>query len=378
MADSFRSLRIVHCFRSPVGGIFRHVRDLVQAQARAGHAVGIICDSTTGGEFEDRLFEQLQNHLALGLKRVTMQRHVGLGDISAAHRVFDIIKELQPDILHGHGSKGGVYVRLFGSLLRVSGSRVARFYSPHGGSLHFNENEPTGRAIFLAERMMERFTDTIIFVSDYERRTYIRKVGPPACASSLVYNGLGEADFVPVETAPDAADFLYIGMMRDLKGCDLFIAALAEAENRLKRPLSAIMIGDGPQRSAYMALAQSIGLGNRIAFKMPIPARDAFRLARVVVIPSRAEAMPYIVLETLAAGRPIIASRVGGIPEILGSASPALVTPDASDIASKMTEAMLDPESYASSLPSPSSIKERFGADVMAASIEVLYRQSLS
>ena len=48
-----RKLRIVHCFRSPVGGIFRHVRDLTDAQIAAGHEVGIICDSTTGGDYED-------------------------------------------------------------------------------------------------------------------------------------------------------------------------------------------------------------------------------------------------------------------------------------------------------------------------------------
>ena len=51
-----RKLRIVHCFRSPVGGIFRHVRDLTEAQVAAGHLVGIVCDSTTGGDFEERLF----------------------------------------------------------------------------------------------------------------------------------------------------------------------------------------------------------------------------------------------------------------------------------------------------------------------------------
>ncbi|MGH6805931.1 MAG: glycosyltransferase family 1 protein, partial [Ensifer adhaerens] len=50
-----RPLRIIHCFRSPIGGIFRHVRDLVEAHAAAGHHVGILCDSTTGGFYEDSL-----------------------------------------------------------------------------------------------------------------------------------------------------------------------------------------------------------------------------------------------------------------------------------------------------------------------------------
>jgi hypothetical protein len=81
-----QKLRIVHCFRSPVGGIFRHVRDLTEAQAAAGHLVGIVCDSTTGGDFEERLFEELKPNLALGVSRTPMQRHIGPGDVAAAWR----------------------------------------------------------------------------------------------------------------------------------------------------------------------------------------------------------------------------------------------------------------------------------------------------
>ncbi|MDA4835380.1 glycosyltransferase family 4 protein, partial [Enterobacter hormaechei] len=71
----------------------------------------------------------------------------------------------------------------------------------------------------------------------------------------------------------------------------------------------------------------------QIRFLPPMQARMAFRLARIVVIPSRAEALPYIVLEALAAGRPVIVSRVGGIPEIVGENSVALVQPDAQELA---------------------------------------------
>ncbi|TIW02131.1 MAG: glycosyltransferase family 1 protein, partial [Mesorhizobium sp.] len=97
------NLRIVHCFRSPVGGIFRHVRDLTEAQVAAGHAVGIVCDSTTGGDYEERLFEAMKDSLALGIHRTPMQRHVGPGDLASAWRTYRIIQELRPDVLHGHG-----------------------------------------------------------------------------------------------------------------------------------------------------------------------------------------------------------------------------------------------------------------------------------
>ena len=232
--DAPGRLRIVHCFRSPVGGIFRHVRDLAEAQAAAGHVVGIVCDSTTGGDLEEQLFEALKPSLALGVSRTPMQRHVGPGDLASAWRGYKIIKELQPDVLHGHGAKGGVYARMFGSLLRAYRYRVARLYTAHGGSLHYDETTAMGQLFFSLERMMERFTDHILFVSEYERQAFRRKVGEPRPPSSLVYNGLRESEFDPVASDPDAADFLYIGMMRDLKGPDIFIDALAQAEIRAR------------------------------------------------------------------------------------------------------------------------------------------------
>jgi glycosyltransferase involved in cell wall biosynthesis len=372
-----QKLRIVHCFRSPVGGIFRHVRDLTAAQAAAGHQVGIVCDSTTGGDFEERLFEELKPNLALGISRTPMQRHIGPGDVAAAWRAYGIIKELRPDILHGHGAKGGVYSRIFGSLLRVFRYRVARLYTAHGGSLHYDERTATGKLFFALERLMARFTDYILFVSEYERGAFHRKVGKPDRPNGLVYNGLREAEFVKVPAAQDAADFLYIGMMRDLKGPDLFIDALAQAEMRLGRNVTAVMVGEGEHLPRYEAQVKRLGFEDRVLFLKPMPARQAFALAVVVVVPSRAEAMPYIVLEALAAGKPMIATAVGGIPEIFGAGSPATVRPDAGELAERMVDALADPASFAANMPDVAELRARFGADVMAAEIEKAYFAAL-
>ncbi|MCA0275496.1 MAG: glycosyltransferase family 4 protein [Proteobacteria bacterium] len=373
-----RKLRIVHCFRSPVGGIFRHVRDLTEAQVAAGHSVGLICDSTTGGEHEERLFEAIRPMLTLGIRRTSMQRHIGPGDIASGWRTYKIIKELQPDVLHGHGAKGGVYARAFGSLLRVSRSRVARFYSPHGGSLHYDERTTTGKLFFGLERLMERFTDHLLFVSDYERRTFVRKVGPPLVPDSLVYNGLRDAEFEPVPANENAADFLYIGMMRDLKGPDLFIDALAAIRDKIAGNVSAAMVGAGDDLPRYRQQVERLGLTGQVRFHDPMPARQAFALARCVVVPSRAEAMPYIVLEALAAGKPMVATSVGGIPEILGDKSPALVMPDRDQIAAKMTEVLSAPAAYAARLPGTDELKSRFSARVMAADVEGAYLSVLA
>lgn len=353
------------------------MRDLAEAQLAAGHDVGIVCDSTTGGEHEERLFAEIEGKLTLGVRRTPMQRHVGPGDISAAWRTYRIVSQLQPNILHGHGAKGGAYARLFGSLFRAFRSRVARIYSPHGGSLHYDANTLTGRTFFAAERLLGRMTDQFLFVSACERRAYETKVGQPRAPSRLVYNGLRAEEYKAVRNASDATDFLYVGMMRDLKGPDLFLDALADAANTLGKRLSATMVGDGNDKSAYEAQAKSLGERIEVRFRPAMPARTAFGLGRIMVVPSRAEAMPYIVLEALAAGKPMIASAVGGIPEIFGPDSPALVRPGTGDLAERMVAALKDEKAYKAAMPSRSDLKTRFNAVDMAKNIEAAYMAAL-
>jgi glycosyltransferase involved in cell wall biosynthesis len=366
-------LRIIHCFRSPVGGIFRHVRDLVRAQAAAGHEVGIICDSSTGGDLEARYFAEIDHLLALGVKKLPIQRSIGPRDIATLWRTYSMISNMKPDVLHGHGAKGGAIARLFGTLLRMRGRKVARLYSPHGGVLHYAPDTTKGRVLFRLERLLGRMGDHLLFVSDHERRAFLAKIGIPHSTSSLVYNGLQPAEFEPVELEADASDLLYVGMMRDLKGPDLFIEALTSAEGELGRTLTATMIGDGDDLPSYRKQAKDAGLGDRVRFVAPMPARQAFAKGNVIVVPSRAEAMPYIVLEALAAGKSMIATRVGGIPEIFGSANPALVEPDAVQLSAKMVEALRDPQRFALHMPALADLKARFGADVMAAGVEKAY-----
>ncbi len=378
MADG-EPLRIIHCFRSPIGGIFRHVRDLAEFHFKAGHEVGIICDSLTGSSFEDSLFDEIRPYLPLGLTRLPISRSISLRDIGAFRRSYREIKSLRPDVLHGHGAKGGAIARLIGSALRVNRYRVARLYSPHGGSLHYTKRTAAGAAILTAERLLEPLGDALTFVCDYEREAYIARVGKPRVRAERIYNGIHDRDFETVYPRDDAVDFLYIGMLRDLKGPDIFIEAFAETERRVGRPLSGLIVGDGPDRDKYSRMMLQLGLGRRIALLPSMKAREAFALARTVVVPSRAEAMPYIVLEALAARKPVIAARVGGIPEILGRDSPALSEPgDVPSLAAIMTRAIAEPAWLRQAMPEPAAFKNTFSASVMSNALLSLYREVLA
>jgi glycosyltransferase involved in cell wall biosynthesis len=137
------------------------------------------------------------------------------------------------------------------------------------------------------------------------------------------------------------------------------------------------MVGDGEHLPRYEAQVERLGLEDRVRFLKPMPARQAFALAGIIVVPSRAEAMPYIVLEALAAGKPMVATAVGGIPEIFGAGSHAIVRPQAGELADKMAEALSDPASFAAKMPDAAELKARFGVDVMAAEIEKAYFAAL-
>ncbi|MBB3288360.1 MULTISPECIES: glycosyltransferase family 4 protein [unclassified Rhizobium] len=373
-----RPLRILHCFRSPVGGIFRHVRDLVEEQSKAGHQVGILCDSLTGGEHEDRLFSDIAPFLALGVIRLPIRRQISLSDTATLWSSYKEIRSLRPDVLHGHGAKGGLLARVLGSILRVNRYRVARLYTAHGGSLHFSRASLQGMLVHSMERMLEFLTDGLIFICDFERRTYERKIGKPRTRSVMIYNGISDRDFRVVPTRSDSVHFVYIGMLRDLKGPDLFVDAFARTERRIGRPLSALMIGDGPDRDKYQKMMTERGLGHRIGMLPAMRVQEAFTVSQNVIVPSRAEAMPYIVLEALAAGKTVIASRVGGIPEALGENSPALAKPeDADDLSRVMAEAISEPEFGHRNMPHIETIRLNFSASAMARDTLRLYQNIL-
>lgn len=370
-------LAIVHVARSPVGGIFRHIADLARAQTQAGHRVGIICDATTGGPFEDRIIAELAPGLALGIERIAMQRALGPRDLASSVIVARRLAALGPDVVHTHGAKGGVFGRLAAALLRMRGRKVAAFYALHGGSLHYDPRSPTGRVYFAVERGLEPLTDGLLHVSEYEAAGYRAKVGVPRCPAHVVPNGLRAEEFEPVATAADAADFLFIGMLRDLKGVDVFLEALA----RLDRPATALVVGEGEpaDEARYRGMAGALGIAGRVRFLPPMPARQAFAQARTLVVPSRAESMPYIVLEAAAAGMPLVATRVGGIPEIFAGEAERLVPPgDAAALAEAMRAYLQSTETASETAARRARVRETFSLSRMAGQVEQIYREALA
>jgi hypothetical protein len=173
-------MRIIHCLRAPVGGLFRHVLDLASTQVELGHDVGLIADATACDGLTEGKFAAIAPRLALGIVRWPMSRSLSVSDARIARQVADHVARMRADVLHGHGAKGGAYARLAGRTLRRAGRPVKVFYTPHGGTLNYAATSLEGAMFMLLERVLEPMTDGLIFESAFAAKTYGNRLGVSA------------------------------------------------------------------------------------------------------------------------------------------------------------------------------------------------------
>ncbi|WP_022721268.1 glycosyltransferase family 4 protein [Rhodopseudomonas sp. B29] len=320
-AQSDRKLRIVHAVRAPVGGIIRHILDLANGQADRGHQVALIADSLTGGERAAAALAEIAPRLKLGVYRLPIRREPSPLDVAVWARFAGLIRRLQPDVLHGHGAKAGVFMRIV-----PRPARSIRVYTPHGGSLHYPTSTAKGQLYSRMERLLMNRTELFLFESAFARNTYEKMIGKPEGLVRCVFNGVTAGEFDPVAPASDATDVAYVGEFRHIKGADLLIEAVAQLRAN-GRAVTLTLGGDGEETAALKAQVERHRLSDAVRFIGHVRARDGFAKGRLLVVPSRGDSMPYVVIEAAAAAVPMVAANVGGIPEIFGPHTDALFAP---------------------------------------------------
>ena len=372
---SEQPLRILHVVRAPVGGIFRHILDLANGQADRGHHVGIVADSLTGGARAEAALAEIAPRLKLGVRRVAIHREPHPGDILIWARIMYLIWRLKPDAVHGHGAKAGAFIRM-----KARSKRSIRVYTPHGGSLHYPLNTWKGAVYSRLERVLMNSTDLFLFESDFARNTYQRTIGTPTRGLvRCVFNGVTADEFDPVVLAPDATDLIYVGEFRHIKGADLLIDAVARLRADGK-PVTLTLAGDGEEIGSLEAQVRKHRLAEAVRFIGHVKARYGFSKGRLLVVPSRGDSMPYVVIEAAAAGIPMIAANVGGIPEIFGTHADALFAANAVGAMADAIETALDDP--AAALARAKSLRERifmhFSQNAMVEGVLAGYRDAFA
>lgn len=253
-------------------------------------------------------------------------------DARCVYRLARAVSRLRVDLVHVHGAKAGLVGRL---AARLGGTRGV-VYTVHNSILY--EDWPAWKRWLLAgaEARLSRLTDCIITVSNDLRRELIEREGIEASRVLTIYNGIDPQRFdVGAETRMAIrremglpGDIPVVGTVARLapqKGITYLIRALALLHERMP-DVHGVVVGDGPLRATLEHEAEECGApvvftGHRTDIPSLMAAFDVFTL------PSVTEGLPLIVLEAMAAGRAVVATAVGGLPEAVAEGETGLLVP---------------------------------------------------
>ena len=365
----------MHILRAPLGGAFRHVYDLATIQSAQGLKVVVVCDNKALDHNAERRLKELDSTCKYGVKRISIPRSLGIGDIHAIRFLRKVATKNREgfNVIHGHGAKGSAYARLIAP--KVNAVSIC---TPHGGALHYSRSTLSGMIYLSLERLLVSKTQGMIFESRYAYNTYAQKVGKILFLNKIIHNGLYPHEFKTVEINNAKYDFLFVGEFRKLKGIYILIDAIRILKKHM--PVTLIMVGSGPEKNELKRLIKKYKLEDCVSISEPIhPVHEAFKLASNLVIPSTNESFPYLVLEALAARIPLITTLVGGISEIYGPYSDQLVPPsDPEVLAERMSATIKDPQQALHQAQIlHSHLSTRFQVTKMANEIEEFYQECL-
>lgn len=372
-----RPLSILQVLEPSGGGSGRHFIDLCGGLAARGHAVTAVYSPVRAETrfVDDLLSRNLDRVLAL-----PMQRAVGPWDAISWWRLRGIIAREGPfDIIHGHSSKAGALTRL-----RLPGRHTPRVYTPHA----FRTMDPTlgskGRMVYGAvERLLGRhLSERIICVSNSEYDHAI-SLGIPAEKLRVVVNGVAP---VPSDRraqlragwgiAEDAIVFGFVGRLQPQKAPERLVAAFARIAAKLPRAFL-LMIGSGETEDELRRQIAATGLADRIHLTADIPGNEAIQAFDALVMPSRYEAMSYVMLEAATAGKPLILTEVGGVSTVLDDHVNGILVgndDDPAELAAAMAS-LGDPATLARLTENARARSGCYGLDVMVSQTLSVYRE---
>ncbi len=316
-------------------------------------------------------------HSRLDLRRAIAPR----ADAEAIAAYAAIVQSVRPDVIHAHSSKAGAIVRLG----RLRHPRIPVIYTPHGYAFagHFlRELERwTYREI---ERVLARLASRVVCVCEAEAR--LARTVSPALRVRVVHNGIEPASAGPID--PRVAELAESGpvvcaltQLRPGKGIETLIDALPRVLARHPRVQVAIG-GEGTDLDALRSRARTRGAAEAVHFLGPCEDPLALlRAAGLFAHPSWAESFPYVILEAMSVGLPIVASDVGGITEALPDSETGLVVaPGNADGLARALVSLLDDPAHGARMGAAARarLERRFTRAQMIEGVLAVYDEVLA
>jgi len=322
----------------------------------------------------------------------TLTREVNLRkDLAAFRSLYRLFKTERPALVHTHTSKAGALGRVAAWCAGVE----AVVHTPHGHVFYGHFDPVESWVFYRVERALARRTTYMIALTEAEREEHLKRGVGRRDRFAVIPSGIDIDRFrrvaarrrihgrgaIPGVTVPrDGIVLGSVGWLTEVKGHGILIEAVAKL---LTEHPSAhlVIVGSGHLHGDYTKLAARMGISNAVHLlgaRQDVP--DCLAGMDLFVLPSLNEGMGRALIEAMAAGLPVVASRVGGVPAIVDDRRTGLLVPagNAEVLASALGELLRKPE-WAKELGEAAgrSIGERFGAEAMVRAVEAVYEQAL-
>ena len=378
-------LEIIHVVEASFAGVGRHVLDLTELQLSAGHSVSLFWSQERANSAFRRRTEQLREAAGLNVVETAMTSRPSAKNLMAARLVRFAARESSADIVHGHSTGGGMIARA-----AAFGTSSNSVFTPNA---YFSLSPFATRlqrvGYLMLERLLRLVTDGLIVVSA-EELAHAQAHRLTAKTTQLVPNGCSSEDGEPPEAirqqrgTSDSPVIGFVGRMDAQKRPGLLIDAYASLlANELRDQSSEdlprlFLVGDGPE-IAFVRERISRKLrsehGDLVTMFGELDGARSIRAFDVLAVPSAYEGFPYVVLEALSAGVPVVSTP--SVPLSAFGESPAGIAVSRDDSVPGLAAALF---AALGSHWEPSEIRCAalpFSVEKMADKTEALYRTVL-
>ena len=378
--------RIVLLVESCSAGVGRHVVDLAAGLAGLGKEVHLLYSKN---RMDSRFADGLTRLAWLGIRcrEVLMRHQVHPSDGTAFLSVRRYLRRYGPfDIIHCHGTKAG----LIGRLAAVS-MPIQSVYSPHA----FVTMAPGAGRIYrfaakCLEKVLSRLEDKIICVSEKEK---MHAVGLtlPAEKLSTITNGIDVESVrsnqrfrdryrrrFGIQNAEVCVGF--VGRLSPQKSPEMLIRAFSRIIKAADSRVKLVLVGDGPLKPALESLVSQLTLQEHVAFAGDVNGPEAMAAFDLLALPSQYEAFPYVLLEALALGLPVITTAVGGVGHLVRQNENGVIVPvGATEEFSDALKRLVSDESLRRQMGSASlKMSNAFTSERMLLETAALYQRLIS
>jgi glycosyltransferase involved in cell wall biosynthesis len=383
IAPARHQLRVLHVItRLVVGGAQQNTLLTVDRLDRTRYTVALACGPSGGPE--GTLEPQARSLDVPYFEIPTLVRNPHpVKDIAAFITLLRLMRRGHYDIVHTHTTKAGILGRLAARAARVP----VIVHTPHGHAFQGYLRGSGSRALLLVERALGRITDGIICLTDAEMRDHLEAGVGRRSQYSVIHSGV---DLDRIKTAaqlngsngsrpqglPGKGPLIgCIARLVPVKGIATLIQAIPQITKEVPDAFL-VLIGDGPQRSELRAEASRLGVLDRVAFlglRHDVP--ELLPFFDLVVLPSINEGMGKAAVEAMAAGRPVVGSRIVGIKDVVVDGRTGLLFPpgDSRALAQSVVRLLLDPALSAAFGQAGSKEASRYSINTMVQQITALY-----